>query len=67
MKRIDAGFYCLFIFVLHLEIYLSRENSLDPFSWFNPPHLYALPKPGPGFPSAKAINLFGIQYIYDMS
>jgi hypothetical protein len=29
--------------------------------------LYALPKPGPGFPSAKAINLFGIQYIYDMS
>jgi hypothetical protein len=40
---------------------------LDPFSWFNPPHLYALPKPGPGFPSAKAINLFGIQYIYDMS
>jgi len=60
MKRIGACFYCLFVFVLPLEIYLSRENGLDPFSWFNPPHLYALPKPGPGFPSAKAINLFGI-------
>jgi hypothetical protein len=40
-----------FIFVLLLEIQLSRGEGCDPINWFNP----ACPKPGPGFPTSYVV------------
>jgi hypothetical protein len=58
-KRICAGFfYHLFIYVVLLEIQLSKREGWDPINWFNPTTVCACPQLGPGFPCS---GLFRVQ------
>jgi len=60
-KEICAGFFSIpLIYVLLLEIHLSREEGSDLINQSNAPYLYACPKPGPGFQLPYATDLFFI-------
>jgi hypothetical protein len=42
----------MFIYVLPLEIQLSRGEGWNPINRLTLPHFYACPKPWPGFPKS---------------
>ena len=48
-KRIDAGVFRLFLYVLPFEIQLSRGEGWDPLNWCSP----SCPKPG--FPASYIV------------
>ena len=39
----------MYIYVLQLEIQLSKGEGGDPIKWYNPPTICTCHKPGPGF------------------
>ena len=58
LKRICAGFcYCLFIYVLSLQIrssYQERRVGI-PITGLKTPHLCTCPQPGHGFPTSHNV------------
>ena len=66
-------FYCLFIhvYVLPLEIQLSRDESCDHINWFNPTKLCDCPKPGashgpPPFLLFNEMQLFALSILVEL-
>ena len=54
-------FYRFFIYVLLLEIQLSKGEGLDPINRFNPATCLCLSQPGPGIPTAYVVFFFNVQ------
>jgi hypothetical protein len=60
-------YYRLFIYVLPLEIQLSRENGWDPINRFNPQALVSLKKYMPFSPSPLRLNIFRLFVILSLT